>query len=212
MKKRRTPPPSRGKALEIPPPADSIAWVVALVSGFALLALLATRYLGDTDLGYHLKGGQWILANRAFLSHDVYTYTRSSAAYLDLHWLYQVLIYAVYRAGGYVSLSLLNIALIAAVRIIQLVDARDGSSRPAMLPTSTSLPPPKSSDPRSNATRLGRKTHTRPARSPGFPGSSPASEDGIATTNHPALRRCEWVGTNSPPWQRSMPLLSLRKK
>src|SRR5712671_6680812 len=112
MKKRRTPPSSPGKAAEIPAPPDTIAWVVALVSSFALLALLATRYLGDTDLGYHLKGGQWILANRAFLSHDVYTYTRSGAAYLDLHWLYQVLIYAVYRAGGYVSLSLLNIALI----------------------------------------------------------------------------------------------------
>src|SRR5258706_13874152 len=115
MKKRRTPPPSRGKALEIPPPADSMAWVVALASSFALLALLATRYLGDTDLGYHLKGGQWILANRAFLSHDVYTYTRSSAAYLDLPWLCQVLIYAGSRAGGYVSFSLPTIARTGAV-------------------------------------------------------------------------------------------------
>ncbi len=115
MKKRRTPPPSHGKAAEIPPPAGTNAWVVALVSGFVLLALLATRYLGDTDLGYHLRGGQWILEHRAFLSRDVYTYTRSTADYLDLHWLYQVLIYTTYRAGGYVSLSVLNIALIGAV-------------------------------------------------------------------------------------------------
>ncbi|OFV94087.1 MAG: hypothetical protein A3G76_07665 [Acidobacteria bacterium RIFCSPLOWO2_12_FULL_65_11] len=85
----------------------------ALASSFFLLALFAARYLSDTDLGYHLKGGQWILENRRFPSTDVYTYTRSSADYLDLHWLYQVLIYSMYRVGGYTSLSLLNIVLVA---------------------------------------------------------------------------------------------------
>jgi hypothetical protein len=89
--------------------------MAALVSSFLLLVALAARYLGDTDLGYHLSGGRWIADHVRFFSKDVFTYTRSSADYIDLHWLYQILIYAVYRLGGYTFLSLFNIVLIAAV-------------------------------------------------------------------------------------------------
>jgi len=69
--------------------------------------------LSDADLGYHLRGGQWILEHHRFPSKDTYTYTRSSADYLDLHWLYQILIYATYVIGGYTALSLLNVVLVA---------------------------------------------------------------------------------------------------
>jgi hypothetical protein len=80
---------------------------------FVLLVVFTARYLSDADLGYHLRGGQWMLEHHGFPSKDTYTYTRSSADYLDLHWLYQILIYATYVIGGYTALSLLNIVLVA---------------------------------------------------------------------------------------------------
>ena len=95
---------------------------------FVLLVVFTARYLSDADLGYHLRGGQWILEHHRFPSKDTYTYTRSNADYLDLHWLYQILIYATYAIGGYTALSLLNIVLVAvafavATRRVQMTGA-----------------------------------------------------------------------------------------
>ena len=86
-------------------PADALAWRVGIVAVFGLIAIFAARHLADADLGYHLRGGQWILENHRFPSKDTYTYTRADADYPDLHWLYQVLIYGTYAVGDYVSLS-----------------------------------------------------------------------------------------------------------
>jgi hypothetical protein len=71
--------------------------------------------LNDFDLGYHLRGGQWMLQNHQFFTHDVYTYTVSDHPYLDIHWLYQIGLYLVYLAGGYSLLSILNIVLLVLV-------------------------------------------------------------------------------------------------
>jgi hypothetical protein len=110
------------------PPAGPGPWRYVLAATFILLVVFAARYLSDADLGYHLRGGQWILEHHGFPSKDTYTYTRSSADYLDLHWVYQLLIYATYVIGGYTALSLLNIVLVAvafalAMKRVQLTGA-----------------------------------------------------------------------------------------
>lgn len=83
-------------------------WVFPLVACFLLAALLGTRVLYDPDLGYHLKGGQWIVQNHLVPVKDTFTYTASGHDYLDIHWFYQVLLYVVYRVGGYSLISLAN--------------------------------------------------------------------------------------------------------
>ncbi len=90
-------------------------WFYPLIACFLLAALLAARLLSDTDLGFHLRGGQWIYENHGLPTKDTYTYTVAGHDYLDIHWLYQVLLFLLYRLGGYVSLSLVNIGLAAFV-------------------------------------------------------------------------------------------------
>lgn len=102
-----------------PRPAPSVRlpgnpWTYALLSCFLLSALLAARLIHDFDLGYHLKGGQWILENHRLPSNDPFTYTVENHPYLDIQWLYQVGLYLSYLAGGYKFLSILNIMLITA--------------------------------------------------------------------------------------------------
>ena len=88
------------------------AWFFTLLSCFFLIVVFSSRLNNDFDLGYHLKGGQWIIQNHAFPSLDTYTYTVSDHEYLDSHWLFQVSLYLIYGLGGYSLLSIVNIILI----------------------------------------------------------------------------------------------------
>jgi hypothetical protein len=88
------------------------AWLLPTAACFLLAAVFGARRLLYPDLGFHLRGGEWILQNLAFPSVDTYTYTVSGHPYLDIHWLYQVLLYGLFRLGGYAALSLFNAGLI----------------------------------------------------------------------------------------------------
>lgn len=87
-------------------------WVLTLVAGFLLLVLFGSRLINDSDMGFHLRTGQWILENHRVPSNDAYTYTVSNHFYLDLEWLYQIQLYLVYLTGGYKLLSITHIFFI----------------------------------------------------------------------------------------------------
>lgn len=110
-----TPPSRKTPAV----PADPLPfwrnpWAYPLLACFLLTILFATHLINDSDLGLHLKGGQWILENHRFPSADTYTYTLSGHGYLDIHWLYQVILYGLFQAGGYSLIELFHVLLIAA--------------------------------------------------------------------------------------------------
>ncbi len=107
-------------------------WFWALLSCFLFIILLGARYILDLDLGFHLKGGQWIIQNHCVPSQDTYTYTVTGRDYLDIHWLYQVLLYLLYLAGGYTLLSVFNITLIVTVFVITFIRTRS-SGAPAYI-------------------------------------------------------------------------------
>src|SRR5258708_1822230 len=90
----------------------SFPWFYSLLACFLLTVLFATHLINDTDLGFHLKGGQWILENHRFPTNDTYTYTISGQPYLDIHWLYQVCLYLLFRMGNYPLADLFHVLLI----------------------------------------------------------------------------------------------------
>ncbi len=83
-------------------------WLIPLLACFVLAGLLGTRLIFDSDLGFHLKGGQWIAQNHQVPTQDTYTFTVSGHDYLDIHWLYQLMLYALFKLGGYSMISLAN--------------------------------------------------------------------------------------------------------
>ncbi|MEI6433922.1 MAG: tetratricopeptide repeat protein [Bacteroidota bacterium] len=81
-------------------------WLFALISVAIFVFVLSLRQLSDPDLGFHLKYGEWISLHKTVPLLDQSTYTVANHQYIDLHWLFQVLIYQLFRAGGYSILSM----------------------------------------------------------------------------------------------------------
>jgi len=73
---------------------------------FSLIFLFTFKTIGDIDIGYHLRGGQWILENKSFHKNDVFTYTVNKNEYIALHWPFQIIIYLIYKISGYNGLTI----------------------------------------------------------------------------------------------------------
>lgn len=96
-------------------------WFLPLACVFLLIIVLALRLIADIDLGFHLRGGQWMLENHSFHRTDVYTYTVNQNEYIAMYWLYQILNYVLYTITGYAGLVILNALLIAFVFFLVFV-------------------------------------------------------------------------------------------
>ncbi len=87
-------------------------WAYALACCFLLLILFGAHRINDTDMGFHLRTGQWILENHWVPTQEPFAYTVPGHEYLDMEWLYQVPLYLLYVMGGYTLISLAHITLI----------------------------------------------------------------------------------------------------
>ena len=66
------------------------------------------------DIWWHLKTGQMILEEHTIPFVDWFTYSDSEAAWVDLHWGFQLLAASTYAAGGVALLVLAKAAMITA--------------------------------------------------------------------------------------------------
>ena len=75
-------------------------------------ALSGLRTVGDSDLGWQLATGRYVLLHKQIPSHDVFSYTARGR-----EWIYPpfsgVLFYAVHWLGGYAAISWLTAAACA---------------------------------------------------------------------------------------------------
>ncbi|HVN54277.1 MAG TPA: hypothetical protein VMT46_08100, partial [Anaerolineaceae bacterium] len=90
-----------------------------------LVFLMAARAPMDTDLWWHLRAGENTLASGQITLVDTFSYTRAGAPWTNHSWLAQVLMFWVFRAGGFAGLSAL-VALTAAASIGFVLPAMDG--------------------------------------------------------------------------------------
>jgi tetratricopeptide (TPR) repeat protein len=82
------------------------------ITGLILLALsLFAHKIIDTDIWWHLRTGRHILETRSIPGFDMYSYTAGGNRWIDLHWLFQVILRLVNGIGGGYGLSLLFISL-----------------------------------------------------------------------------------------------------
>jgi hypothetical protein len=70
-----------------------------------------TSSVQDPDFWWHLKTGQWMLANHRLPSHDLYTYTVSSHSWTDHEYLTEILMAWLHSWGGPAAISLSFAAL-----------------------------------------------------------------------------------------------------
>jgi hypothetical protein len=100
-------------ALETPTKGQwTFLWKCTLGACFVLLLAFSVRKIATNDIGFHLKGGQWIFQHHSVPRVDSFTYTATGHEYVDSHWLYQALLYAFYKFSGYSSITWLNAAVL----------------------------------------------------------------------------------------------------
>lgn len=101
-------------------------WVaLALVAVLAFAAVLCHREVDSPDVGFQLALGRWITAERAVPHVDPLTYTLQHRPYVDLQWLYQVVLWRAFDLGGTLGIVLLNTAgVLASLALVALRCAR----------------------------------------------------------------------------------------
>jgi tetratricopeptide (TPR) repeat protein len=110
-----------------PPVSGRIHSIIKRLCFFALICLglsLFAQKIIDTDIWWHLSAGRYIVQNHAIPSTDPFSYTAAGNEWIDLHWLFQVIIYGVYRALGSYGLSLLFIIIYSAAFFIAWLTCR----------------------------------------------------------------------------------------
>ena len=128
---RKTPRHSqtRSRAAALPTSHDTTAaplwagnrWTTYLLIGIALLyaGLAGLRTVADTDLGWQLATGRWIVQHHSIPWTDVLSYTARGK-----EWIYpalsQVLLYGLFMLGGYSLLSWIGAAACAGIVAILL--------------------------------------------------------------------------------------------
>jgi hypothetical protein len=88
--------------------------------------LVLTFFLGcfpmsDFDVWWHLRSGQLVLERGAVPRVDLFTYTNADRPWVDLYWLFQIVLAFLYRAGGPSALVLFK--AISGVVIVWLSSA-----------------------------------------------------------------------------------------
>jgi hypothetical protein len=74
--------------------------VLALVSFFIMVFIMGLLKIYSPDLGFHLKSAQWMIDHKQFIYTDSFSYGSSSHKYIDLQWLYQLLVHRLYSNGA----------------------------------------------------------------------------------------------------------------
>ena len=126
-----TPPGPSGLLKPGEPPARWNRGVLILL--FVLLALFAMRQVGDPDVGFHLKAGDWFLSGHGWPGYDTFTYTLNDHPYVDTSWGYQVLLRLSHMAGGTPGMVVFHLMMLAGLFFLLYKTARLAPVDPATL-------------------------------------------------------------------------------
>lgn len=88
---------------------------------------LSIRQIYSVDIGFHLQAGKWMAENLSFPDNDTFTYTANNNKYIDLYWLYQLLLYGTYSFLGSTGIILLNSFMILTALMIVFIQVKHSS-------------------------------------------------------------------------------------
>lgn len=85
---------------------------------FAFGASLSLQNIRTFDYWWHLRTGQLIAESGAVPKVDPYTYTVAGSTWVDVHWLHQLGLHALYTVGGHAAVVWGKLALVFALLAI----------------------------------------------------------------------------------------------
>ena len=105
---------------------DVVARLERLLPGLvvALVAILSLRRLDNTDTWFHLSAGRWIVEHGSVPDTDTLSWTVRDHPWINVQWLYDVLMYGLYRVGGPSLLVIASAIAYSATTALLLVNLR----------------------------------------------------------------------------------------
>lgn len=108
-------------AVKLLPSMTDFAFLMPIVFLFARLEGVKTL-LGDCDTGWHIRTGEWIVANRGVPLHDIFSYTMPGDPWYAWEWLSDVFYAGLNHMGGlrlvvFVSLMVLSLTFALLFRL-----------------------------------------------------------------------------------------------
>src|ERR1039458_5875020 len=100
----------------------AIKWLPSLAD-FAFLAAIGFLFgrmegvktlLGDGDTGWHIRTGQWIVANHLVPTHDMFSFSKPGGVWFAWEWLSDVIFAGLNGMWGLRGVVLLSILLLSA--------------------------------------------------------------------------------------------------
>jgi len=73
---------------------------------FIALFVMATRDVTDPDFGWHLRTGEFIVTTFSIPHTDLFSFTATGQPWVTHEWLVEVVMYLLYRVGGFGALTL----------------------------------------------------------------------------------------------------------
>jgi hypothetical protein len=87
-------------------------WLVVVLGAIGVMEL--AQLPSAVDLAYHLKAGQLMVAEHALPRTDALAWTTAGRPWLDQNWGAQVVLYGIWRLGGFPLLTMVEAALAVA--------------------------------------------------------------------------------------------------
>ncbi|MDP9053009.1 MAG: hypothetical protein M3N93_01700 [Acidobacteriota bacterium] len=118
------------------PSLTDIAFLLPLAFIFMTLSGARTL-LGDGDTGWHIRTGEWILANHRVPYTDMFSFSRPGEPWFAWEWLSDVVLAELHSAGGLAAVVFASIALICVTSalIFRLIRRECGNSLVAIAVT-----------------------------------------------------------------------------
>jgi hypothetical protein len=87
-------------------------WLMVVLGAIGVMGL--TRVPSAIDLAYHVKAGELMVAEQALPRTDVLAWTTAGRPWLDQNWGAQLVLYGIWRLGGFPLLTVVNALLAVA--------------------------------------------------------------------------------------------------
>jgi len=85
---------------------------------FFTVSLYALRQIVSLDIFFHIKAGEWIWNNLSIPHNQLYSFTLGSKEWLDHEWLFQVIVYPVFKFLSYNGLIFLRYSVLCIILYI----------------------------------------------------------------------------------------------
>src|SRR3989442_11040693 len=100
------------RVVRVLPSLTDVAFILPILFVFGGMRG-AYSLLGDADTGWHLRTGEWILANGRVPRTDIFSYTRPGEPWFAWEWGWDVLFARLYQSFGMASVVLASMLIIS---------------------------------------------------------------------------------------------------